>query len=61
MAMSIEKLGIDLAAIYRPLNNIFLNPVMEDIRKNTFAKTNSQGISGTKKFLSTLKMELQLL
>ena len=29
MAMSIEKSGIDLAAIYRPLNNIFLNPLME--------------------------------
>jgi KDO2-lipid IV(A) lauroyltransferase len=26
MAMHIEKSGIDLAAIYRPLNNKFLNP-----------------------------------
>ena len=29
MAMQIEKSGIDLAAIYRPLNNIFLNRIME--------------------------------
>ena len=28
MAMHIEKSGIDLAAVYRPLNNRFLNPVI---------------------------------
>ena len=33
MAMHIEKSGVNLAAIYRPLNNIFLNPIMEKIRK----------------------------
>ena len=33
MAMHIEKSGVDLAAIYRPLNNNFLSPVIEDIRK----------------------------
>ena len=33
MAMHIEKSGVDLAAIYRPLNNGFLNPLMENIRK----------------------------
>ena len=33
MAMHIEKSGIKLAAIYRPLNNIFLNKIMERIRK----------------------------
>ena len=32
MAMQIEKHGINLAAIYRPLNNIFLNKNMENIR-----------------------------
>ena len=38
MAMIIEKNGINLSAIYRPLNNIFLNKIMEDIRKNIFVK-----------------------
>ena len=33
MAMHIEKSGIDLAAIYRPLNNNFLSPIMEFVRK----------------------------
>ena len=33
MAMYLEKKGIKLSAIYRPLNNIFLNQIMERIRK----------------------------
>jgi KDO2-lipid IV(A) lauroyltransferase len=32
MAMELDKFGIKLAAIYRPLNNFFLNPVMEYLR-----------------------------
>ena len=38
MAMEIEKAGIELATIYRPLNNIFLNKTMEKIRKKIFVK-----------------------
>ena len=33
MAMELVKFGINLAAIYRPLNNFFLNPLMEHLRK----------------------------
>jgi len=32
MAMELNKSGIKTAAIYRPLNNFFLNPVMEYLR-----------------------------
>jgi len=32
MAMELDKFGIKVAAIYRPLNNFFLNPVMEYLR-----------------------------
>jgi len=32
MAMELEKFGIKIAAIYRPLNNLFLNPIMEYLR-----------------------------
>jgi len=32
MAMELDKHGIKVAAIYRPLNNYFLNPVMEYLR-----------------------------
>ena len=38
MAMHIEKSGINLAAIYRPLNNKFLNFIMERIRKKYICK-----------------------
>ncbi len=52
MAMHLEKSGIDLAAIYRPLNNKFLNPLMEKIRKNYICKKQiKKGISGTKEIL----------
>jgi KDO2-lipid IV(A) lauroyltransferase len=56
MAMLIEKMGIDLAAIYRPLNNIFLNPIMENIRKKYICKKQiKKGISGTKQILKEYK------
>jgi len=52
MAMHIEKSGIDLAAIYRPLNNGFLNPLMENIRKKYICRKQiKKGISGTKEIL----------
>ena len=38
MAMCLDKSGIELCAIYRPLNNIFLNKVMERIRKKYICK-----------------------
>ena len=53
MAMHIEKSGINLAAIYRPLNNKFLNFVMEKIRKKYICKKQiKKGLSGTKQLLS---------
>ncbi len=52
MAMQIEKSGIDLAAIYRPLNNIFLNKIMEKIRKKHICKNQiKKGRSGTRELL----------
>ena len=56
MAMHIEKSGIDLAAIYRPLNNNFLNPLMENIRKKYICRKQiKKGISGTKEILKHFK------
>ena len=56
MAMHIEKSGVDLAAIYRPLNNNFLNPVMENIRKKYICRKQiKKGISGTKEILKNFK------
>ncbi len=56
MAMQIEKSGINLAAIYRPLNNIFLNKSMENIRTNYICKNQiKKGRSGTRQILENLK------
>ncbi len=56
MAMHIEKSGIDLAAVYRPLNNKFLNPIMEKIRKRYICnKQIKKGVSGTKTLLKNFK------
>ena len=56
MAMQIEKSGINLAAIYRPLNNIFLNKNMEHIRTNYICKNQiRKGRSGTRQILENLK------
>ena len=52
MAMSIEKAGINLSAIYRPLNNIFLNKIMEGIRKKYICKYQiKKGIGGLKNLI----------
>ncbi len=56
MAMHLERSGIDVAAIYRPLNNFFLNPIMEYIRKKYICKKQiKKGISGTKEILKQYK------
>ena len=53
MAMCIEKSGVQLAAIYRPLNNIFLNKIMERIRNKYICKNQiKKGLGGLKKLIS---------
>ena len=56
MAMEIEKAGINLCAIYRPLNNPFLNIIMENIRKNYICKNQiKKGKGGTRDLLNLFK------
>ena len=56
MAMQIEKSGINLSAIYRPLNNVFLNILMEKIRKNFICKKQiKKGISGIRELIKLHK------
>ncbi len=56
MAMQIENSGIELAAIYRPLNNLFLNSIMEKIRLNDICKNQiKKGKSGTRELLEFFK------
>ncbi len=61
MAMQIEKSGVNLAAIYRPLNNFFLNKTMEKIRKNYICKNQvKKGISGVKEILKFFKENISI-
>ena len=56
MAMEIEKSGVNLSAIYRPLNNIFLNLLMERIRKKYICKNQiKKGTSGVRELLKLYK------
>tara|TARA_B100000963_G_scaffold242642_1_gene212412 strand:+ start:170 stop:1030 length:861 start_codon:yes stop_codon:yes gene_type:complete len=56
MAMHLEKSGINLCAVYRPLNNIFLNEIMEKIRLKYICKNQiKKGIGGLKKLISLKK------
>ena len=56
MAMRIEMSGVNLCAIYRPLNNIFLNKVIEKIRKKYICKNQiKKGIGGLKNLIAFKK------
>ena len=55
MAMEIEKAGVELATIYRPLNNIFLNKTMEMIRKEYICKNQiKKGRAGSREIVKNL-------
>ena len=56
MAMQIEKAGINCAAIYRPLNNIYLNKLMEKIRIRDICKNQiKKGRAGTREIITFFK------
>ena len=56
MAMEITKKNIELAAIYRPLNNFFLNPFMEYLRKKYICKNQiKKGINGVRDAIGFVK------
>ena len=56
MAMELEKKGINLATIYRPLNNFFLNPFMVYLRKKYICtKQIKKGLIGTRETINYLK------
>ena len=56
MAMQIEKMGINCAAIYRPLNNPYLNKVMEQIRTRDICKKQiKKGRPGTRELVRLMK------
>ena len=56
MAMHLEKSNINISTIYRPLNNIFLNGIMERVRIKYICKNQiKKGIGGLKKLIKLKK------
>jgi KDO2-lipid IV(A) lauroyltransferase len=56
MSMEITKKKIALATIYRPLNNFFLNPFMEYLRKKYVCKNQiKKGVSGVRNAIQFIK------
>tara|TARA_B100000900_G_C20479260_1_gene674742 strand:+ start:117 stop:974 length:858 start_codon:yes stop_codon:yes gene_type:complete len=56
MAMVIEKAGVSLSAIYRPLNNKMVNSIMEPLRKKHICKNQiKKGINGVRESLKFFK------
>ena len=56
MSMEISKKKIPLATIYRPLNNIFINPFMEYLRKKYVCRNQiKKGIKGVRETIEYIK------
>jgi len=56
MAMELDKFGIKTAAIYRPLNNFFLNPIMEYLRMKYICPNQiPKGRSGIREVINRFK------
>ena len=56
MSMELTKRNINLATIYRPLNNFFLNPYMEYIRKKYICNNQiKKGLPGVKDSIHYIK------
>ena len=56
MAMAIEKAGVNLSAVYRPLNNKMVNSIMEPLRKKYICKNQiKKGINGVRESLINFK------
>jgi len=56
MAMELDKSGVKTAAIYRPLNNFFLNPLMEYLRMKYICPTQiPKGRKGMREIINRIK------
>jgi KDO2-lipid IV(A) lauroyltransferase len=56
MSMELTKKNINLATIYRPLNNFFLNPFMERLRKKYICQNQiKKGLVGVKDSINYIK------
>jgi KDO2-lipid IV(A) lauroyltransferase len=66
MAMELDRKDLNIAAIYRPLNNFFLNPLMEYWRKKYICnfqipkKIPGKGGDGTRQFIKAVQIKTNI-
>jgi KDO2-lipid IV(A) lauroyltransferase len=61
MSMELTKRNVKLATIYRPLNNIFLNPFMEYVRKKYVCSNQiKKGLAGVKNAINYLQNDFSI-
>ena len=61
MSMELTKKNIKLATIYRPLNNFFLNPFMEHVRKTFICKDQiKKGLAGVKSAINYIRKDFSI-
>ena len=61
MAMAIEKAGVNLSAIYRPLNNKMVNSIMEPLRRKYICKKQiKKGLNGVREALKYFKQGISI-
>ena len=61
MSMEIVKKKIKLATIYRPLNNFFVNPLMEFLRRRFVCKNQiKKGINGVRDAINYIKQDYSI-
>ena len=61
MSMEMTKKNLKLATIYRPLNNFFLNPFMEYLRKKYICSNQiKKGINGVRNAIEYIKRDFSI-
>ena len=66
MAMELDRKNLNIAAIYRPLNNFFLNPLMEYWRKKYICnfqipkKIPGKSGDGTRQFIKAIQIQTNI-
>ncbi len=61
MSMELTKANVKLATIYRPLNNFFINPFMEYLRKKYICKNQiKKGVSGIRDAISFINKDCNI-
>tara|TARA_A100001015_G_scaffold270689_1_gene323480 strand:+ start:841 stop:1698 length:858 start_codon:yes stop_codon:yes gene_type:complete len=61
MSMEMAKKNLKLATIYRPLNNFFLNPFMEYLRKKYICSNQiKKGINGVRNAIEYIKRDFSI-